>query len=112
MNFTTDEEAAFHSRLKTLLHEEDEVARLDRLLWDQRSAEASRQLRRVPSGSAALARARLTLMDNRPGVDALIGRVPPALRDDPGLLYQREIGRASCRKECVSTCRSRLSPDH
>src|SRR3546814_19321471 len=25
---------------------------------------------------------------------------------------QREIGRASCRKECVSTCRSRWSPSH
>src|SRR3546814_12388404 len=23
-----------------------------------------------------------------------------------------EIGRASCREECVSTCRSRRSPDH
>src|SRR3546814_12068520 len=32
-------------------------------------------------------------MDNRPGVDALIGRVPPALRDDPGLLYQRAAWR-------------------
>src|SRR3546814_12493978 len=28
------------------------------------------------------------------------------------VLAVEQIGRASCRKECVSTCRSRWSPDH
>src|SRR3546814_4847203 len=30
----------------------------------------------------------------------------------PAKLHFGEIGRASCRKECVSTCRSRWSPYH
>src|SRR3546814_18619480 len=30
----------------------------------------------------------------------------------PKLPSQKKIGRASCREECVSTCRSRRSPNH
>ncbi|MGE5767475.1 MAG: lytic transglycosylase domain-containing protein, partial [Bacteroidota bacterium] len=92
-DFTADEERAFHSRFKSLLRTEDEVARLDRLLWAQNTGAAQRQLRRVSAGHAALARARLALADNRPGVDGLISQVPPALRDDPGLLYERAVWR-------------------
>lgn len=92
-DFTADEEKAFHSRFKSLLRTEDEVARLDRLLWAQSTGAAQRQLRRVPAGHAALARARLALVDNRPGVDGLINQVPAALRDDPGLLYDRAVWR-------------------
>src|SRR3546814_18378101 len=33
----------------------------------------------------------------------------PAVAD---MIGQRQIGRASCRDECVSTCRSRWSPYH
>lgn len=93
VDFASDEEATFHSRYKSLLTQDDEAARLDRLLWDQQTTAATRQLRRVPAGPAAVARARLALIDNRPGVDALIERVPPALRDDPGLTYERAVWR-------------------
>lgn len=93
IGFGADEEGAFHSRFKTLLTQEDEISRLDRLLWDQQSAGATRQLRRVPAGPAAVARARLALMGDRPGVDALIERVPPELRNDPGLIYERAVWR-------------------
>lgn len=93
VRFTADEERVFHSRFKSLLRPEDETARLDRLLWDQQTDAAERQIRRVPAGPAALARARLALMQNRPGVDALIGRIPAALRDDPGLVYERAAWR-------------------
>ncbi|HEY9550294.1 MAG TPA: hypothetical protein VIR45_12405, partial [Kiloniellaceae bacterium] len=92
-DFDSREESAFHRHFKSLLRDEDELARLDRLLWDQRSADARRQLQRVPSGAAALARARLALLDDQPGVDALIERVPAALRDDPGLTYARAVWR-------------------
>ena len=93
VDFSSDEEAAFHSLFKTLLTAEDELLRLDRLLWDQRTAAARRQIQRVSSGPAAVARARLALIDNRPGVDALIERVPAELQNDPGLLYDRAVWR-------------------
>src|SRR3546814_14794311 len=35
-----------------------------------------------------------------------------ALHEATGFRRAGEIGRASCRKECVSTCRSRWSPYH
>ena len=93
VDFDSDEEDAFRRYFKVLLSPEDEIARLDRLLWDRRTAAARRQIQRVPSGPAALARARLALIDNRPGVDALIERVPSGLRDDPGLTYERAVWR-------------------
>ena len=92
-DFDADEEKIFHGRFRSLLAEDDEIARLDRLLWDRSSSSARRQIQRVPAGPAALARARLALIDNRPGVDALIERVPPQLRDDPGLTYERAAWR-------------------
>jgi len=93
IDFDEPEESAFHSLFKTLLTREVEIERLDRLLWDQRTSAARRQVQRVPSGPAAVARARLALIDNRPGVDALIDRVPPSLKNDPGLLYDRAVWR-------------------
>ncbi|GAB4391022.1 MAG: lytic transglycosylase domain-containing protein [Kiloniellaceae bacterium] len=93
INFDSQEEAAFRNRFQSLLRQEDEVARLDRLLWDRRTTDAARQLQRAPSGPAALARARIALIGNRPGVDALIGRVPAHLQDDPGLTYERAVWR-------------------
>src|SRR5690606_32775239 len=42
-DFSAEEEAAFRRHFKSLLRTEDELARLDRLLWDQRSDDASRQ---------------------------------------------------------------------
>src|SRR3546814_10304322 len=53
MHFTTDAEAAFHSRLKTLLREEACEARPHRLPWDHRSAGARPHPPRRPSVSVA-----------------------------------------------------------
>ncbi|MGF1628177.1 MAG: lytic transglycosylase domain-containing protein [Kiloniellaceae bacterium] len=92
-DFEPDEEGLFHTRFKVLLSPADEVARLQRLLWDRKAAAAQRQIQRVPADHAALARARLALIDNRPGVDALIERVPSGLRNDPGLIYERAVWR-------------------
>lgn len=93
VDFESDEENAFRGPFKQFLSREDEIARLDRLLWDQRISAAKRQLPRVPPGPAALARARLALIENRPGVDSLINQVPAGLRDDPGLTYERAVWR-------------------
>ncbi len=93
VDFDSQDEDAFRKRFKTVLTKEDEIARLDRLLWDHRTTAARRQIQRVPPGPAALARARLALIGNRPGVDALIGRVPSHLRNDPGLTYERAVWR-------------------
>ncbi len=68
--------------------------RLDALLWDGRSDEATRMLPLVPAGWQALARARIALRAQANGVDALIEAVPAANAADPGLAYERFVWRA------------------
>lgn len=65
------------------------AARTDRLLWDERVAEARRMLPRLEAGQRALATARIALLTGADGVNALIGKVPGALRADPGLAHDR-----------------------
>lgn len=77
--------AEFGEHLRT----EDHIARLDRLLWDNRRTAASRHLDRLGEGRRALADARVRLMAERGGVDAAVERVPSWLENDPGLVYER-----------------------
>lgn len=93
LDFGQAEEARFHSLFKALLSPEDERRRLERLLWDRRTAAANRQLRRVDGGHRYLAQARIALYGNKPGVDAAIRRVPAQLQSDEGLLYERAAWR-------------------
>ncbi len=82
------EEARFlslHNDIVTPLHE----ARLARLLRAGRTDAAERLLPLLAPGAAALARARIRLQTDTPGVDAAIEAVPDALADDPGLALDR-----------------------
>ena len=67
--------------------------RLDTLLWEGRTAEAERMLRRVPEDLQALARARIALQSEGKGVTGLIEAVPKARAGNPGLAYDRFIWR-------------------
>lgn len=87
--FSRRDETRFLRRYHKLFSKQDHWARLDRLLWNARYREARRMLRRVSRGHQALAIARLRLHRFRGGVDGAISRVPDALRNDPGLLYER-----------------------
>jgi soluble lytic murein transglycosylase len=89
VDMSASEERAFRSRFRTLVPMEDEIYRLDRLIWDRQLTAAERQARRVPADYRALAEARIRLARRSGGVDAAIARVPPTLQDDPGLIYER-----------------------
>ncbi len=82
-------ERAFLKRHRGLLTEADHPARLDRLLWDGHTRSARRMLRRVDEGWRALAKARMALRRSAPGVDWAVAQVPDALKDNPGLVYER-----------------------
>jgi len=86
---TQDEESEYLSRFGTLLRSEDHVARLDRLLWDNRQDAAKRMMPRVDATHQALAQARLALHNETKNADALLARVPAKLQHDPGLIYER-----------------------
>jgi soluble lytic murein transglycosylase len=68
---------------------EDELFRLERLLWEGKTGAALRQARRVPDAYRRLAEARVKLRQQSGGVDGAIARVPPNLQNDPGLTYER-----------------------
>ncbi len=89
MDFPRREERAFRKHYAKLLRRQDELARLERLLWEHKSRPAKRQARRLGRAYVALAEARLRLARMGPGVDRAIRRVPKELRNHPGLVYER-----------------------
>lgn len=92
LSFTAEEETAL------LLLEPEALARvhqlrLDNLLWQGRRAEAVRMLPRVGADWQRLAAARIGLRADQNGTTALIEAVPPKLKADPGLTYERFLWR-------------------
>jgi soluble lytic murein transglycosylase len=68
---------------------EDNWRRLDRLLWDKQEGPAQRIMLKVDAGHRSLAQARLALQDSKANPEPLLAAVPAALRDDPGLIFDR-----------------------
>lgn len=79
---------AFVARYGSLL-QPHHTARLSQSIWEGRSGDITRMLEIVGDGPAKLARARLALKSGSGDVNALIDAVPAALKDDPGLAYDR-----------------------
>ena len=88
-DFSAREDRRFFAQYRRHLRRQDHIARLDSLLWDLRRTSADRMLERVPAGYRRLAEARMALQRRSAGVDRAIEAVPAALRDDPGLSYDR-----------------------
>lgn len=82
------EEAAILGPFANILRLEDHERRLDRLLWDKHFTEAGRMLDRVSPGLKAVAEARMSLSRREDKALAVAARVPAALQDNPGLLYE------------------------
>jgi soluble lytic murein transglycosylase len=97
-DFAKRRELAFYRRHRRDLTVDDHRRRLDRLLWEGRYWPARRMLWKVPADYRALAVARLSLRRNEGNVDTLIAKVPAALKDDPGLIYERLRWRRQHRK--------------
>ncbi|MDW3207258.1 MAG: lytic transglycosylase domain-containing protein [Alphaproteobacteria bacterium] len=89
LDMSASDEHAFRSEYRKLIPMDDEIYRLDRLIWEQNYAAAERQAHRVPDAYRQLADARIRLARRAGGVDAAINRVPPTLQDHPGLIFER-----------------------
>lgn len=83
------DERTFRQRYRKLVGADDEIERLEWLLWEGHLESAARQARRVPRAYRDLAEARIRLRAMRGGVDAAVARVSPRLADHPGLIYER-----------------------
>jgi soluble lytic murein transglycosylase len=76
-------------RFPGIIRGEDNIKRLDRLLWDGLSEAAQRMLPGVPPDYRLLADARIKLAAFQPGVERAVAKVPAHLQNDPGLIYER-----------------------
>ncbi len=88
-DFSPGEERKFYDKYRRLLTTQDNIDRLDNLLWDYRRRSANRMLARVPDGYRKLAMARMRLQRHASAVDRAVEAVPASLRDDPGLSFDR-----------------------
>ncbi len=88
MEFGPQTQALFlsaHGNLLTPHH----WARTEMLLWNGKREAAEAMLPLLSSDQQKLANARLAVQGNRRGLDAMIGVLPDALRNDPGLAHDR-----------------------
>lgn len=67
----------------------DHAARVEQLLWKQRTTQARQVLRHTNLPKAKLYKARIKVILNEYGLDKAIKAVPKADRDDAGLIYDR-----------------------
>jgi soluble lytic murein transglycosylase len=88
-SFPRNVELAFHERFRRYFDQADERARFETMTYEGRSGPALRQAKRLGPSFAELATARLKLAEREPGVDAAIDRVPAALKDNEGLIFER-----------------------
>jgi soluble lytic murein transglycosylase len=88
-DFAAAEEKDFYRRYGAHLTADDHAVRLDRLLWERQIGAAKRMLGLVGPAQRQLGEARLALMTKSGAVDNELKQVPPELRDDPGLIYER-----------------------
>ncbi|MEJ0061887.1 MAG: lytic transglycosylase domain-containing protein [Alphaproteobacteria bacterium] len=88
-DFDREGQNDFIARHGDALRAQDHARRLDRLIEDSRNDDARRMASLVDGGQRALIAARLALASGDSRAAGLIGQLPPALRDDPGLLLDR-----------------------
>ena len=86
---TQEQQLALFTRLKPYLQESDHHYRIDQLIGRKYYTNARDLARMIGKGWPDLVEARIALRHRKPNVDALIARVPPALRKDPGLTFDR-----------------------
>ncbi|MBP2298549.1 lytic transglycosylase domain-containing protein [Azospirillum picis] len=88
-SFTADEEATFLSHYTPYLRQQDHKARIDRLLWAKQEGPVRRMLPFFDEAYDTLIEARIALDNDSTGAEAALSRVPPGLRDDPGLMFDQ-----------------------
>jgi len=86
-DFNALDEHDFLARYGANIRPEDNINRLDRLLWDRQEDAARRMLPMVPSDYRSEAVVRLALYARTPNAETLVAQVPQSLHADPGLIF-------------------------
>jgi soluble lytic murein transglycosylase len=88
-SFDPDDEAALIQKHGDLFTPDVDRQRLSRLLWNGDIESARREMARVTPTQQQLAETRLNLIVNPPSGEKMLAGLPPALQDDPGLIFDR-----------------------
>jgi soluble lytic murein transglycosylase len=94
-DFEAPEEKNLLETYGKTLRQEDHIARIDRLLWEEKVTIAKRVLKLVPASYQKLFKARMALIDDKRLAVLAVAQVPSSLKNDPGLIYDRMRYRAS-----------------
>jgi soluble lytic murein transglycosylase len=97
-SFGPIQEREFLTHFASVLTQEDDNDRLDRLLWDHQDEAATGQMRRVSESARRVARVRMALAHDQSRAEAALAALSETERHDPGLVYElvryrRERGR-------------------
>jgi soluble lytic murein transglycosylase len=88
-DFPREDEDAILAKHGALLDEKLHRTRLDRQLWERNTSDALRTERLLGAEDRLVSEARRKLINDAADVDAAVGRVPAALAETPGLLFER-----------------------
>lgn len=88
-DFDANQEAEINSRHNDILTPDVDRARLNRLLFEDNVAAAKRELARAPADAQQVAQVRIALRTTPAQGVQMAGSLPPALQNDPGLLFDR-----------------------
>ena len=88
-DFEEAEEQSIRAKYNTMLRPEDDIARADRLLWDEKIGATKRMLSRVPPDYRKLYGARMMLIEDKKNASVGVKLVPASLKNDLGLLFDR-----------------------
>jgi soluble lytic murein transglycosylase len=87
-NFGQVQERLFLNNFEEQIRDEDDIARLDRLLWDHQDSAVRQQMSRVDADHKLLAQARLAFDNEASNAESLARNLPASVKDDPGLIYE------------------------
>lgn len=88
-NLTREEQKRFFAKYGAMLDRNAHILRLDDLLAGGQYSNARAIGQVLGNDYQKLIEARIALREGQAGVNALINQVPPRLRDDPGLMFER-----------------------
>ena len=87
-NFGQAQERIFLNNFEEQIRDEDDIARLDRLMWDHHDDAIRQQMTRVDADHKLLAQARLAFDNEASNSESLAKNLPASVKDDPGLIYE------------------------
>lgn len=89
VNLAADQQARINQEFSSYISVEMQAARISHLIQRKQYTNARTIARRLGRGYPQLVEARIALAEGSAGVDGAIAAVPPHLKDDPGLMYER-----------------------